>query len=94
VADTDAQIQVEVHPRDLDPIARNQVGNGMPDESAAEQLCRWEMFSSGEWHRCGKPRRHDGTHQIGTVIIGTRALIRLRMQRNPSVRRARTRPRK
>jgi hypothetical protein len=50
------------------------------------------MFVSGEWHRCAKARRHEGAHQIGTVTIGTRALIRLRMQRQPSVRRAKSRP--
>jgi len=50
------------------------------------------MFAAGEWQRCSKPRRHEGAHQIGTVTIGTRALIRLRMQRQPTVRRAKTEP--
>jgi hypothetical protein len=63
----------------------------MPDNHVDDPRCRWEMLVSGEWHRCSKPRRHPGTHQIGTVVIGTRALIRLRMQRQPSVRRARIR---
>ena len=60
----------------------------MPEEEAMVQRCRWEMLVGGDWQRCKKPRRHDGAHQIGTVTIGTRALIRLRMQRQPSVRRA------
>jgi hypothetical protein len=64
----------------------------MPDGPMQDKRCRWEMFASGEWQRCAKPRRHEGAHQIGTVTIGTRALIRLRMQRQPTVRRAKTRP--
>ncbi len=64
----------------------------MPERRETEERCRWEMFASGEWQRCAKPRRHDGAHQIGTVTIGTRALIRLRMQRHPTVRRAKGQP--
>jgi len=64
----------------------------MPVHRQADETCRWEMFVSGEWRRCAKTRRHEGAHQIGTVTIGTRALIRLRMQRQPTVRRARSRP--
>ena len=64
----------------------------MPEHPVADQRCRWEMFASGEWQRCSKPRRHEGAHQIGTVTIGTRALIRLRMQRQPTVRRAKSQP--
>jgi hypothetical protein len=60
----------------------------MPEHRVVDQRCRWEMFASGEWQRCEKPRQHEGAHQIGTVTIGTRALIRLRMQRHPTVRRA------
>jgi len=56
-----------------------------------EPRCRWEMLASGEWQRCDRPRRHEGVHQIGPVTIGTRALIRLRMQRHPTVRRAKVR---
>jgi hypothetical protein len=68
-----------------------QVRSGMPERQTPDQRCRWEMFAAGEWQRCAKPRRHPGTHHIGTVTIGTRALIRLRMQRQPTVRRAKTR---
>jgi hypothetical protein len=64
----------------------------MSERRAIDQRCRWEMFTSGGWQRCSKPRRHEGAHQIGTVTIGTRALIRLRMQRQPTVRRAKTDP--
>jgi len=64
----------------------------MSEPHVEDQRCRWEMFVSGDWQRCDKERRHEGAHQIGTVTIGTRALIRLRMQRQPSVRRARNRP--
>jgi len=63
----------------------------MPKSQEPEPRCRWEMLASGEWQRCDKPRRHDGAHQIGPVTIGTRALIRLRMQRHPKVRRAKIR---
>ena len=58
---------------------------------ATDERCRWELFASGQWHRCNKPRRHEGAHQLGGVTIGRRAIVRLRMQRNPTVRRTKAR---
>jgi len=63
----------------------------MPERPVADQRCRWEMLVQHQWQRCSKPRRHDGAHQLGGVTIGRRAIVRLRLQRDPNVRRTKTR---
>lgn len=49
------------------------------------------MLVAHQWERCSKPRRHEGAHQLGGVTIGRRAIVRLRLQRQPSVRRTKVR---
>ena len=63
----------------------------MPERRVTDQRCRWEMLVQREWERCSKPRRHEGAHQLGGVTIGRRAIIRLRLQRQPTVRRTKAR---
>jgi hypothetical protein len=63
----------------------------MAEHQGTDQRCRWEMLVAHQWERCSKPRRHEGAHQLGGVTIGRRAIVRLRLQRQPSVRRAKAR---
>jgi hypothetical protein len=63
----------------------------MPEGHMTDQQCRWEMLVQHQWERCSKPRRHDGAHQLGGVTIGRRAIVRLRLQRHPTVRRTKAR---
>ncbi len=70
---------------------RFQYEAAMAEHQGTDQRCRWEMLVAHQWERCSKPRRHEGAHQLGGVTIGRRAIVRLRLQRQPSVRRAKAR---